>query len=81
MKVTHAQAVQSGYGHKKITVELENVSGERKTFSATTNNMPDFDDANDLKEDDIQGYYNALYRLIEYQLADQVEEWLDKENE
>jgi len=79
MKVTHAQAVQAGYGHKKITVELENGSGERKTFSATTNNMPDYDAASDLREDDIQGYYDALYRLIEYQIADQVAEWETRE--
>ena len=72
MKVTHAQAVQHSYGKKKITVELEKGSGACKPFSATTNDMPGYDLACEFIEDDIQGYYDALYDLIYYKIADQI---------
>jgi hypothetical protein len=69
--VNYAGSQSSGYGHKKINVSLE-IDGNLQTFSATTSNMGGFDAANDL---DGQDRYDALYELIRYQIADQVEEW------
>lgn len=78
MNVIYSKWDLAGYGHKKITVELEH-DGKTQTFSATTNNMPAFDDATDLEG---QEMYEALYNIVKYQLQDQVNEWLyNSENE
>lgn len=75
INVIHATALSNGYGHKKITVELqEEFTGETKTFSATTSNMPDFDTATDL---DGQDKYEALYEIIDSSVEDEVYEWLE----
>lgn len=73
--VIHASSLPAGYGHKKITVELMSEDGRAKEFAATTNNMRDFDAANELEGQD---KYEALYELIESQIADQVYEWLEE---
>lgn len=71
-EVTYANAIFSGYGHQKITVELT-VNGEAKKFSAVTNDMPSFDEATDFEG---QEKYDALYSIIESQIEDDVIEWL-----
>jgi hypothetical protein len=72
--VTHASALTYGYGHKKITVELTETTGETKTFSATTSYMPGYDAACDLEGQD---KFDALYELISGQISDEVYEWLE----
>ena len=74
IEVYHAQAIPSGYGHKKITVELRHGNMYEK-FSATTSNMSAFDDAQDHVGSE---YYQALFDIIENQIEDQATECLDK---
>lgn len=71
-EVIYADAIFSGYGHKKVTVQLM-ANGETKRFSAVTNFMPGIDKAEDLEG---QERYDALYDLIESDIEDQVIEWL-----
>lgn len=70
--VTYADSLFAGYGHQRIKVELE-YDGESEIFSATTDFMPGFDEANEL---DGQERYDALYDLIEAQIEEEVLEWL-----
>lgn len=70
--VQFADAQFAGYGHQKIKVVLE-YDGETETFSATTDFMPGFDEANELEGQD---RYDALYDLIEAQIEEEVLEWL-----
>lgn len=72
LEINYTQALTSGYGHKKITVELY-FQGEYKAFSATTSNMPDYDDATDLEGSDKD---KALFNIISNQIEDQVNEWI-----
>jgi hypothetical protein len=65
-------ATTAGHGHKKIKVELL-YKGEYRVFSATTSNMPDYDDATDLEAEEKN---EALFNLVSYQLEDQINEWL-----
>jgi len=71
--IIHASSKPIGYGHKKITVKLY-YDGEYQKFTATTNNMPEYDAACEL-----EGYekYLALYELIENQIIDEIAEWLE----
>ena len=71
--LNHVSSISSGYGHKKITVELM-YNGECKTFYAITNNMPDYDAACELEGEE---KYHALYELIEHKILDEVAEWLE----
>jgi len=73
IEIYHANAITSGYGHKKITVELS-YNGEYQKFTATTNNMPAYDEATELEGVD---KYHALYEIIENQIIDEVAEWLE----
>lgn len=73
IEIYHANAITSGYGHKKITVELS-YNGEYKKFTAITNNMPSYDATTELEGSD---KYYALYELIERQIIDNVSEWLE----
>lgn len=73
IEIYHANAITSGYGHKKITVELA-YNGEYQKFTATTNNMPSYDAATELEGAD---KYHALYEIIENQIIDEVAEWLE----
>lgn len=65
----------AGYGHKKITVSLS-FEGNSKEFYATTNNMPGFDKATDLQDDDADQYHLALYSLIDTDIESEVTEWI-----
>lgn len=76
VSLNYASSMTSGYGHKKITVELE-CEGEYKDFSATTNNMQGFDNANDLEGDD---KYIAFFELIESEIEEEIMEWLSEIN-
>ena len=73
IEIYHASALTSGYGHKKITVELS-YNGEYQKFTATTNNMPGYDAATELEGNE---KYHAFYELIENQIIDEVAEWLE----
>lgn len=73
VEIYYAMASFSGYGHKRITVELY-YNGEYKEFKATTNNMPAYNEAMELEG---PNRYRALYRIIEHQIFDEVCEWLD----
>jgi hypothetical protein len=72
LEINYTQSLTAGHGHKKITVELYFL-GEYKTFSATTSNMPDYDDATELEGSakDV-----ALFSIISRQIEDQVNEWI-----
>ena len=74
--VLHASSLPAGYGHQKITVQLMSEEGHTREFSATTYNMRDFDAANELEGQD---KYEALYEIVENQIADRVYEWLVEE--
>ena len=71
-EVIYADAIFSGYGYQKVTVQLM-ANGETKKFSAITNYMPGIDAANDL---DGQERYNALYELIESDIEEDELIWL-----
>lgn len=74
VKVLHARSSIAGYGHQRISVQLMSDDGRTKDFTATTNNMPGFDAADELEG---QERNETLYELIAGQIADQVAEWLD----
>ena len=77
--IDYASALPSGYGHQKITVSVVSENGDKKDFKATTNNMPDFDEATDLEG---QEKYEALFELVEYSLDGEISEWIyNLENE
>lgn len=71
--IAHAGYLPAGHGHKLIFVEI-NVGDLYKQFSATTDNMSDFDKALDLT--DRKSYYKALYDLVADQLNDEIEDWI-----
>ena len=74
--INYAFSKLTGYGHHKIIVELD-FAGEFKTFSKTTNNMPAFDEANDLEGED---KWEALYNIIANDIEDEVAEWIEELN-
>jgi hypothetical protein len=74
--VLHASSMPAGYGHQRITVQMQNEDGDTREFSAITYFMPGFDAANELEG---QEKYEALYELIENKIADEVYEWLVEE--
>lgn len=74
LEINYTQALTAGHGHKKITVEFY-FQGEYKTFSATTSNMPDYDDATDLEGEDKD---EALFNIISYQIEDEISEWISE---
>lgn len=74
--VLHASSMPAGYGHQRITVQMQNEVGGTREFSATTDFMPGFDAANELEG---QEKYEALYELIANKIADMVYEWLVEE--
>lgn len=75
IEIYHAQALTAGYGHKKISVELR-CKGQNKTFTATTNNMPDYDAMTEIE--DVSDKYAAMFHLIRNSIADEVSEWIDQ---
>jgi len=72
LEINYSQVTTSGHGHKKITVELC-YQNEYQKFSATTSNMPDYDDATEL---DGSEHDEALFNIIKYQIEDHVSEWV-----
>ena len=71
--LNYVSSISSGYGHKKITVELM-YCGECKSFSCVTNNMPGYDAACELEGNE---KYHALYELIEHKILNEVSEWIE----
>lgn len=71
--IDYASAITAGYGHQKITASVVSENGDKRDFSAKTNNMPDFDDATDLEG---QEKYEALFDLVDYSLDGEISEWL-----
>jgi hypothetical protein len=69
-----AQSRFAGYGHQKITVTLE-LNNERKDFSSTTNNMPAFDEAQELEGAEKE---LALFNIVEHKIQDQIAEWIEE---
>jgi hypothetical protein len=72
LEINYTQSLTASHGQKKITVELYFLS-EYKTFSATTSNMPDYDDATELEG---SAKDEALFYIIARQIQDQVNEWI-----
>lgn len=75
--IDYSSAEQSKYGHKTITSTVILLTGERQDFSATTNNMPDYDDATDLEG---QEKYEALFDLIYNAVSESIDEWVEEIN-
>lgn len=73
VEINYANAMISGYGHKKITVDLI-CEGNCKSFYATTNNMRGYDEATDFEGEE---KYAAFYNLIDSKIEDEVAEWLE----
>lgn len=69
----HADSLPSGYGHRKITVQLC-YGAESGYFRATTNCMPCYDEAMNIEDYDAQKM--ALYGIIASDIEDQIIEWL-----
>jgi hypothetical protein len=70
--VYYAGSLLVGYGHHKITVEME-LNGEYKKFIATTNNMRGLDAAKELERQD---KYETLYELIESDIDAEISDWV-----
>jgi len=70
--VYYSGSLLAGYGHQKITVEME-CNGEYEKFTATTNFMPGFDAAQELEG---QEKYEALYELIESDIDAEILDWV-----
>ena len=77
LEICHVSSIQSGYGHKKITVELR-YKEEYKKFTSTTTNMPDYDSATELEGDEKN---NAIYSIIKNSIADLIAEWITEVDE
>jgi hypothetical protein len=72
VEIYYANARPSGYGHMTITIELL-YNDEIGEFTATTDDMPAYDEATDLEGEEKS---LALYKIIEHQIEDEVTEWL-----
>ena len=72
--ITNAYHSFAGYGHKIISVTINSDVFGELNFSATTNNMPDFDEASELEYG--QEYFEALFELVQSKLIDEISEAL-----
>lgn len=78
-QIMYASSLPSGHGHRKIEVEICSKSGDLKTFSANTSNMPNFDEVNGLE---CQEKYQTLFEIVESSLDGEISEWIfELENE
>lgn len=79
LSVTSAYSISSGYGHKRITVELD-YKGNINSFTDITSNMPAHDDAMDLEG---QSKKDALFAIIFNQQGcnDEVNNWIHEIDE
>lgn len=74
LEITYATAISSGFGHKKVSVTFYDYNNsESIVLSHTTNNMRGFDAASELEG---QEKYIALYELIQYDIQEQLEEFV-----
>ena len=73
LELHHADFVFSGYGHKKVTVELF-FNGEYKKFSSTTTRVDLTDDASELEGNE---RYAAIYDIISGKIEHEVIEWME----
>lgn len=74
--INYASSIFAGYGHQKITVEIASETGDKKEFWHKTDNMPDFDEANDLEYG--QEKFEALFELVESKLDGEICEWISE---
>ena len=72
----HASYSYAGHGHKRIVVELR-YKGEYKSFQAITDDMDGFDKA--IQHENINKKHIALFKLIEYKISDEINNWLNNE--
>ena len=75
--IDYASAISAGFGHKRITVDVIAENGDKKEFEATSNNMPAYDEADELEG---QEKYEALFEMVESALDDQIAEWISDLN-
>lgn len=68
-------ALTSGHGHKKISVTLA-YENQEKEFSAITNDMPSYDEAQDVE--DYKERRIELFAIIENSIEDEIMEWYDE---
>lgn len=72
VEIYSANYSTSGYGHKKVTIELR-YENEYKEFSSTTSDMPSIDCISEMEGID---KLTSLYSLIESSIEESVSEWL-----
>lgn len=75
LRLNHASAAFSSYGHYTVEVELE-YKGECKTFKKTTTNTEAIDEAKELGIDSWEAKTQRLYDAIEYAIDDNVQDWM-----
>ena len=71
--IAYAYPMPSGFGHKKINVQVCSEDGTLKDFCHTTSNMPNFDEA---LEKEGQEKWDALFEIVENDLDGEISEWL-----
>lgn len=69
---TYADSLPSGYGHRKVTVQIQ-CGDEVKKFQDVTTDMEGYDNASQLSG---QEKYDALYNLIAHKIDEEVFDWL-----
>ena len=72
LEINSTRALSEGHGHKKITVDLY-FCGEYRKFTATTSNMPEYDEATELEGSEKD---KALFSIISGQIEDEINEWI-----
>ena len=73
--VYYANSLFSGYGHRRIEVELHYRS-EFKKFYTITDDMPEIDRISELEN--IHDKYLSLYLLANKTIDSEVQEWLNQ---
>lgn len=71
-QINYANAMFSGYGHNKITVNVD-YNGDRKSFISTTTRLDSVDNAKELER---QEKYEALFEIVENDLDGVIAEWI-----
>jgi hypothetical protein len=71
LELVNVNVTPSGYGHKMLDVVLSK-NGVEQNFKSTTDNMPDFDRANEL---DGEERNFALFNIVKYSITNAIDEW------
>jgi len=73
--INYASATFSVYGHYKVEVLLQSeTTGDSQKFYATTTDMRAIDEWKSIE--DLEEGYKILFDCIEYEISDEIIEWL-----